>query len=194
MARRVFFSFHYQDVLDFRANVVRKHWVTKPDRSAAGFFDASIWEAAKKTGPIALKRLIHSGLENTSVTCVLAGSHTYARPWVRYELLRSFRKGSKLLTVHINSIKGRDGLTKVKGPNPLSYLAVRYSATGDTATLLEYADGKWTNYTEIDGSATYRTGGVDLKYRGKAFQLASLYSERDWVADDGYNNFAAWVG
>ena len=29
MARRVFFSFHYQDVIDFRANVVRNHWLTK---------------------------------------------------------------------------------------------------------------------------------------------------------------------
>jgi hypothetical protein len=42
MAKRVFFSFHYQDVIDFRANVVRQHWLTKPDREAAGFFDASI--------------------------------------------------------------------------------------------------------------------------------------------------------
>lgn len=25
MAKRVFFSFHYQDVIDFRANVVRNH-------------------------------------------------------------------------------------------------------------------------------------------------------------------------
>jgi len=48
MAKRVFFSFHYQDVIDFRANVVRKHWLTKRDREAAGFFDASVWETAKK--------------------------------------------------------------------------------------------------------------------------------------------------
>ena len=25
MAKKVFFSFHYQDVIDFRANVVRNH-------------------------------------------------------------------------------------------------------------------------------------------------------------------------
>ena len=46
MARRVFFSFHYQDVIDFRANVVRNHKLTK-DKSA-GYFDVSIWEDAKK--------------------------------------------------------------------------------------------------------------------------------------------------
>src|SRR5439155_10357404 len=127
MARRVFFSFHYQDVIDFRANVVRQHWVTKPDREAAGFFDASIWETAKKTGSLAVKRLITSGLDGTSVTCVLIGSQTYARPWVRYEILKSFRKGNSMLAVHINSIRGRDQATKQNGPNPLSFVGVTFS-------------------------------------------------------------------
>ena len=53
MGNRVFFSFHYQDVVDFRANVVRNHWVAKPNREAAGFYDASLWEAAKKQGQTA---------------------------------------------------------------------------------------------------------------------------------------------
>ena len=41
MARRVFFSFHYERDI-WRANVVRNSWLTK-DREAAGFFDASLW-------------------------------------------------------------------------------------------------------------------------------------------------------
>lgn len=90
MANRVFFTFHYKDVLDFRANVVRNHWLTKPDREAAGFYDASIWETARQQGEVALKRLINGGLDNTSNTCVLIGSSTYSRPWVRYEMLKSF--------------------------------------------------------------------------------------------------------
>jgi hypothetical protein len=83
MAKRVFFSFHYQDVIDFRANVVRQHWVTKPEREEAGYFDASIWEEAKKSGSLALKRLINTEVAGTSVTCVLVGSDTFARPWCR---------------------------------------------------------------------------------------------------------------
>ena len=34
MENRVFFSFHYQDIINFRANFVRNHWVAsvaKPD-------------------------------------------------------------------------------------------------------------------------------------------------------------------
>ena len=55
MPKRVFFSFHYQDVIDFRANVVRNHWVTKLNREDAGYFDASIWESAKRQGISPLK-------------------------------------------------------------------------------------------------------------------------------------------
>ena len=95
MAKRVFFSFHYQDVIDFRANVVRKHNVTKDGNG--GFFDASIWESAKKTGDIALKRLINGELENTSVTVVLIGSQTYARRWVHYEIMKSIERGNAVL-------------------------------------------------------------------------------------------------
>ncbi|MHB0980493.1 MAG: TIR domain-containing protein [Thermoleophilia bacterium] len=194
MAKRVFFSFHYQDVADFRANVVRNHWMTKADRDSAGFFDASIWETARRTGPVAIKRLINGGLEGTSVTCVLVGSQTFARPWVRYEILRSFRRGNSLFAVHINPIRDKNLTTKPKGPNPLAFVGVTFSDSGDTATLWEKVDGHWRQYSEIDGSASYRTGGVAAQYRGKGFNLAGWYSEYDWVAHDGYNNFATWVG
>ena len=50
MAKQVFFSFHYDDVKTFRANVVRNHGFAKPSGREAGFFDASIWEDAKGHG------------------------------------------------------------------------------------------------------------------------------------------------
>ncbi|WP_213773026.1 TIR domain-containing protein [Bradyrhizobium sp. dw_78] len=194
MAKRVFFSFHYQDVIDFRANVVRQHWMTKPDREEAGFFDASIWESARRTGSVALKRLINSGLDGTSVTCVLVGSQTYERPWVRYEILKSFRKGNTLLAVQINSIKGKDQRTKTNGPNPLEYVGVTFSESGDTGTLWEKMNGNWKEYSEIDGGASYRTGGVAEQYRGKGFNLSNWYAKYDWVNDNGFNNFGGWIG
>jgi len=113
MARRVFFSFHYQDVIDFRANVVRNHKITKDDNS--GYFDASIWESAKKQGEVALKRLINGGLDNTSVTAVLVGSQTYARRWVHYEIMKSLERGNKLVGVHINGIPDKNRQTKGLG-------------------------------------------------------------------------------
>lgn len=192
MAKRVFFSFHYQDVSDFRVNVVRNHWQLQPNREICGYYDASIWESAKKQGDVALKRLINSGLDRTSNTCVLIGSQTYQRPWVRYEILKSFKKGNHIFGVHINSIKDKYQKTKIKGANPLEYVGVSFSDSGLTATLLEYIDGKWVNYTQIDGSASYRTT-VAKKYCGKAYRLSEFYNTYDWVGDDGYNKFSGWV-
>ncbi len=192
MAKRVFFSFHYQDVIDFRANAVRNHWMTKPDRDEAGFFDASVWEESKKQGDLSLKRLINGALNNTSNTCVLVGSQTYMRPWVRYEILKSFVRGNHLLAVHINSIKGKDQKLKELGPNPFEFLGVTYSDDGRTGTLHERVDGKWVQYDRIDGSAYF---SVDARpeHRGKGFNLSSFFKLYDWVADDGYNNFATWL-
>lgn len=191
MAKRVFFTFHYRDVSDLRANVVRNHGLTKDDN--AGFFDASLWESVKKTGPLALKRLINDGLERTSATCILIGSDTYARPWVRYEILKSFRRGNSILGIHINSIRGKDQMTKPLGPNPLAFVGVTFSSDGKTGTLWELLNGQWVRYGEIDGSADYSTN-VAEQYRGKGFNLSHWYSTYDWVAQNGYQTFPAWVG
>lgn len=60
MARRVFFSFHYQPDVH-RAHVVRNSWVTKADRENAGFFDASVFESRKRTSDDALKGFCRRG-------------------------------------------------------------------------------------------------------------------------------------
>jgi hypothetical protein len=193
MAKRVYFAFHYQDVIDFRVNVVRNHWLTKFDREAAGFFDASLWEGAQKKGTVALKRLINAGLEGTSTTCILVGSRTYARPWVRYEILKSFKRGNGLLAVHINSIAGRNKLTKGLGPNPLEHVGVTFSETGLTATLHQKINGEWQEYSEIDGTASYRINAVPGQLRGNGFNLGRLYPIYDWIAHEGYKNFSNWI-
>ncbi len=194
MAKRVFFSFHYQDVIDFRANVVRNHWRLKPNRQDAGFFDASLWETTQKQGTMAIKRLINSGLEKTSVTCILIGSQTYSRKWVRYEIMKSFRRSNDMICVHINSVKDKFGNTKQKGYNPLSFLGVTYSDSGRTATLWEKNSNRWTKYSEIGGSASYQINPVPQQYRGKGYNFSKWYSVFDWVTDDGFNNFSEWVG
>jgi hypothetical protein len=120
MARRVFFSFHYErDV--WRANVVRNSWVTQ-DRVAAGFWDASLWEEAKRRGDAAIKRMIDDALIGTSVTAVLIGVETYDRDWVKYEIRESYDRGNGLLGIYINNIANQNGITDTTGPNPFNYL------------------------------------------------------------------------
>ncbi len=136
MSKRVYFAFHYKGVIEFRANVVRNHNLTEGVEKA-GYFEASIWEEARNTNPLALKRLINAELENTSVTVVLIGSDTWARPWVRYEILRSMKRGNKLLGIHINGIKDKNQQTKDLGPNPSDFLCYRFNDAGTRLTMLE---------------------------------------------------------
>src|SRR5580693_5439760 len=91
--RRTFFSFHYQYDVS-RAHVVRNSWVTKEDREDAGFFDASVFESKRRAGDETLKAFLTEAFKGTTVTCVLIGSQTALRPWVRYELVRSFQRGN----------------------------------------------------------------------------------------------------
>ena len=193
MAKRVFFSFHHDDVKAFRANVVRQHWVTKPNREAAGFFDASIWEKAKKTGPVAIKRMINSGLKNTSNTCVLIGSETYARPWVRYEILKSMAIGNHVFGVHINGIKDRNQQTKNLGKNPFDYVGIQYNDTSTRLTMYQLLNGKWVEYSEINGSSSYSIKTTSKSKNGKFFKLSHFYKTYKWNKDKGYNSFGTWT-
>src|SRR5690606_22288315 len=173
MAKRVFFSFHYQDVTDFRANVVRNHWRFKPDRESAGFFDASIWETAKKNGDLAIKRLINGSIKNTSNTCVLIGDDTFSRRWVRYEIIKSMASGNHIFGVHVNKIKCRNQLTKTYGNNPLDYLGFEYSGDGKLLRPIELKNGKWVYYKDYDG---YKLSKVAPTHKwGKSFKLSSDY-------------------
>lgn len=192
MAKRVFFSFHYQDVIDFRANVVRNHWMTKPNRKESGFFDASIWEDAKKTSDLAIKRLINKGLENTSVTCVLIGSQTFNRRWVSYEIMKSMYKGNRMLGVHINGIKDKHKKTKENGSNPFYYLGYKFSEDGKTINLYDFIQGQWQEYKDLAPYSLKNT--APIADRGRIIRLSTVIPTYDWVDNNGYENFSSWVG
>lgn len=190
MAKKVFFSFHYQDVIDFRANVVRNHGSFMLTKDDAGFYDSSMWEEAKKESDLALKRLINGALKNTSNTCILVGTETFNRRWVDYEIFKSLEKGNYIFAIHINSIKGKDEKTKKLGNNPLDYLGYATDSTGKKLSLYYLIKGEWKLYPDLDG---WTVKEFPKKDREKIIQLSSIYPIYDWIKDDGYNNFKNWV-
>ncbi len=102
MARRVFFSFKYEDVS--RAMIVRNSWVTQ-GKQAAGFVDAADFEKIKRQGDAAIKRWVDNQLDGTSVTVVLVGEKTCSSRWVKYEIEKSEAIGNGLLGINISKIK-----------------------------------------------------------------------------------------
>jgi len=116
MARRTFFSFHYEaDV--WRAANVRNSGIFDAT-SPAGFTDASIWEEAKSKGDAAVRKIIKDALERTSVTVVLIGAKTSTRDWVKYEITESVARGNGLLGIHVDGMKDQNGNVGIRGAVP----------------------------------------------------------------------------
>lgn len=135
MARKTFFSFHYErDV--WRANQVRNSWVTK-DRESAGFVDSAAFEEVKKKGEDAIHKWIDGQLSGTSVTVVLIGAETSNRKYVDYEILESHKKGNGLLGVYVHNMKDSSGYSDVPGSNPFNKWTFKNTA-GEIVTYPTY--------------------------------------------------------
>lgn len=191
MARRTFFSFHF-DPDCRRAWNVRNSWVVRPaDEESRGFFDGSAFEKSKLEGDKALKDFLKKELANTSVTCVLAGTRTWERRWVRYEIAQSVLKGNGLLTVHIHGVRDMNKGTSVKGSNPLDAMGLYRTDTG--IRLAEWKDGKWVRY--LDHMDIVPPG--DLWFAAppsnQVVPLSTHCSAHDFAADNGRTLIGAWI-
>lgn len=189
--RRTFFSFHYTPDVS-RAYVVRNSWVVRPnDQSPSGFFDSSVFEASKKESPDSLKRFLRGGLENTSVTCVLAGNQTFNRRWVRYEIARSLIKGNGLLTVFIHGLKNLSGQVAAKGIDPLTRMGV-YKSNG-SIYLAEWDGSKWKKYADY----TLAIPESILWFAGPKTNTVVTLGEHclayDYAQQNGHQNIGGWI-
>jgi hypothetical protein len=198
--RSVFYSFHYADVV--RVNNVRhtEQFKAKILEVPQSHYDRSLWENSKRTNPESLKDLIRDGVKNTSVICVLIGSDTWSRPWVRYEIARSVIDGKGLLAVDINSINHhKDRYPHPLGPNPLAYLAVGKMQDG-TFRLFErnahLLNGQWQ--WSWDRYADYTLAVPLPKYlpaaaTGYVTPLDHGAYRYDARRDDVWKNMTAWL-
>ena len=204
--RKAFFSFHYDDVV--RVNVVRNAWKINHRDSATmrSFFDSSLWEAKKINNENAIKELIRYGVRSTSAVCVLVGSKTWSRRWVRYEIARAIIDRRGLLAVHLNSIKHHQTRTAhTRGPNPLNFMAIwrPHREPGKAAPyylyeLIELPDGfggftrEWRRYADYTLPVT-RPRWIEELAEGTLVALSGGADEYDYMASDGSREIGAWL-
>ena len=141
MARRVFFSFHYKYV--WKVNQIR-NIPNVTGTAAAGFQDASLWEAAKKKGDKVIKGMIDDGLKNTSVTVVFVTYGTANRKYINYEIDQSLERGNGLVAVQIHHLKDQNGDTGSPGAIPSQieangFKAYKYTTSAKLAEWIEEA-------------------------------------------------------
>ncbi|MER9950391.1 TIR domain-containing protein [Mesorhizobium sp. M0047] len=191
MARRTFFSFHHNED-KWRAWNVRNSWVVRPqDQIDRGFFDSSVFEAAKNESPTALKNFLRNSLDNTSVTCVLSGRLTWQRRWVRYEIVRSVLKGNGLLTVDVDGVKNVAGEVGLEGADPLAQVGLYKTSSG--IFFAEWKSGKWIKYDDY----TLAVSAGDLWFKpptsDTVVEISKHYIRYNFTKQNGRKNIGGWI-
>lgn len=119
MARRVFFSFHYNRDA-WRASQIRNMGVVEGNRPATD----NDWEKVTKGGDAAIKTWIDDQMKNRSCVIVLIGYGTANRKWIEYEIRKAWADGKGVLGIHIHKLKDALGNQSSKGANPFKGIKV----------------------------------------------------------------------
>ena len=115
MARRVFFSFHYE-ADNWRTSQVRNIGVVEGNRPVTD----NKWEEIKKGGTKAIQDWIDGQLTGKSCTIVLIGAKTAGRKWIKYEIEKSWNDGKGVLGIYIHNLLDSNGEKSTKGGNPFT--------------------------------------------------------------------------
>lgn len=130
MARRVFYSFHYE--LDsWRASQVRNIGSIEGNEPVSD----NDWEAVTRAGDAAIKKWIADQMSQRTCTVVLVGSETAKRRWINYEIIKSWNDGLGVAGIYIHGLKDSDRNTSLKGKDPFDYLSFEGSGTKLSSTV-----------------------------------------------------------
>ena len=191
-------KFHFDDIM--RVNVVRNAWkIDHPDTpQMRSFYDSSLWENRQLESSESVKRLIREGVEHTSAICVLVGSLTWSRRWVRYEIARSVIDGRGLLAVHLNTI--RHHVTRrsdILGHNPLACMGVgkvqpNLLLNTPQYYLFELTQQGWIRYQDHTHPVKLPCYLADPA-PGYLMPLSKGTVIYDYISQDCHKNIGSWI-
>lgn len=142
MARRVFFSFHY-GADAWRASQVRNIGAIEGNKPASD----NDWETVKRGGDKAIQNWIDGQLNGRSCTVVLIGTDTANRPWVKYEIEKSWNLGKGLLGVHVHNLQDANQRKAVKGRNPFDDFVV--NGKTPMSSIVKAYDPQFTDSRQV---------------------------------------------
>lgn len=190
--RRVFFSFYYQDDIR-RACIVRKSWQFRkgPKLPLSSFIDNSLWEKSRRESPESLKQLIRDGMGLSTATCILAGTNTWARPWVRFEIAHSLFRRNGLFTVHIHSVRDPQHGCALAGPDPLDHMGLALRPDG-RGTVYELTERGWCPF-ELSKRPVPWPAWLERPDAGYIMPLSRGAAAFDYGTADGASNLPGWA-
>jgi hypothetical protein len=119
MARKVFYSFHYDNDC-WRTQQIRNIGFIEGSKPVS----ANTWEDVKKGGDKAIQAWITTQLGGRSCTVVLVGADTANRPWVIHEIIESWNSRKGVVGIRIHNLKDSGGYQSLPGPNPFDKITV----------------------------------------------------------------------
>jgi hypothetical protein len=144
MARRAFFSFHYEPD-NWRAGQVRNMGVIEGNTPVSD----NEWESITKGGDGAIEKWINGQLEGKSCTIVLIGANTAGRKWIKYEIEKSWNDGKGLLGIYIHGLKDKDGYQSAKGRNPFGDFTMKRDENQKLSSIVKAYDPPFSTSTYI---------------------------------------------
>ena len=115
MARKTFFSFHFEND-NWRAGQVRNMGLVEGNSPVSD----NDWEEVKKGGDSAIEKWIADQMKGKSCTILLVGKKTAGRKWIEHEIKKSWTDGKGLVGIYIHNLKDSFGNQSSKGSNPFS--------------------------------------------------------------------------
>lgn len=130
MARRVFYSFDYEQDAD-RVQQVKNMGKIDSQQILTG----NKWEEVRRGGDKAIKKWIDDQMIGKSCLVVLVGTRTADRRWVKYEIKRAWEERLGVVGVRIHGLKNLKGITSKRGDNPFSGFTLKSTPLSKIVTL-----------------------------------------------------------
>lgn len=164
MARRVFYSFHYQPDCS-RAALVRNMGIVEGNKPASD----NDWETVTRGGDSAIKKWIDDQLDGKSCNVVLIGENTAGRKWINYEIESAWNGGKGVVGIYVHSLKDLKSNQSQKGRNPFEDFTMKR----DQAKLSSIVKAYSPPYTDSKGAYSYISNN-----------LGEWIAEAIWIRDD----------
>ena len=113
MARRVFYSFHYEPD-NWRASQVRNMGVIEGNRPCSD----NDWETITKGGAEKIEKWIAEQLDGKSCAVVLIGTNTAGRKWIKHEIVKAWDAKKGVVGVYVHNLQNSEEKQDAKGTNP----------------------------------------------------------------------------
>jgi hypothetical protein len=144
MARKVFFSFHFDNDY-WRTQQVRNMNALEGNPLAT----PNAWEEVKRKGDASIKEWINKEMADRTCAVILVGSETASRKWVKYEIEKAWSDKKGALGIRIHDLLDSSSKSSTSGANPFAGMTVGAIELGKVVTLKAPAGG--------DSKAVYAT-------------------------------------